>query len=128
MPDREIVDHVVDAGANEHTSETVRILVLDEEGPGGASHHYAFFDAQGDAGLLGQVMFQRGPVKVEGINGITNEALLATVVDRLRSFQRGPYACRDNAIALTHIETALLFLQKRTRERMRRGVEGKNEA
>jgi hypothetical protein len=37
---------------------------------------------------------------------------------------RGTYACKENACALTHLEEALMWLQKRTRDRMARGVEG----
>ena len=46
------------------------------------------------------------------------------LLDRLRSFQAGPYACKANACALTHIEEAQHWLQQRTIDRMRRGVEG----
>lgn len=42
----------------------------------------------------------------------------------MRSFQAGPYSNRANAIALTHMEEALMWLQQRTRERIKRGVEG----
>ena len=58
---------------------------------------------------------------------MTHEALLAIVADRLRSFQKGPYSCKANACALTHIEEAQHWLQQRTLERMRRGVEGTHE-
>jgi hypothetical protein len=50
--------------------------------------------------------------------------LLAIVIDRLRGFQSGDFKCRENTVALTHIETALMWLQKRTRDRSARGVEG----
>ena len=71
--------------------------------------------------------FQRGPIGENGLNGISHEALLAVVLDRLRGFQEGPYACRENAVAITKVEEALMWLHKRTLDRMRRGVEGKNE-
>ena len=48
--------------------------------------------------------------------------------DRLRSFQQGPFASRYNALALTHIEDAQNWLNRRTLERMRRGVEGTHKA
>src|SRR4030095_3387233 len=70
------------------------------------------------------ICFQNGPIQEAGVNGISQEALLAIVIDRLRSFQAGPYACRENALALTYIENGLMWLQKRTRERAARGVEG----
>jgi len=45
----------------------------------------------------------------------------------LRSFQAGPYACRENALALTKIEEAMHWLNHRTAERQARGVEGTSE-
>lgn len=61
-------------------------------------------------------------------NGVTNEALLAIVIDRLEGFQRGPFACEENADALGSCRDAMLFLRSRTLDRMERGVEGKAEA
>lgn len=49
---------------------------------------------------------------------------MAVVIDRLQGFQSGQYACRDNAIALTKLEEALMWLNKRTNDRIARGVEG----
>lgn len=72
------------------------------------------------------LIFQRGPIKEVGVNGLTNEALLAVVIDRLRGFQSGPFSCRENAIALTKLEEAQHWLQSRTRARVARGVEGTN--
>jgi len=104
---REITDHQCP------DCDNVRVLVLDGPGPGGAAHEYAIsvFDEQGEGYGYRRactIEFQRGPVAENGVNGITNEALLAVVIDRLRGFQRGPFACRENAVALTHVETALL--------------------
>ncbi|PZA14208.1 hypothetical protein, partial [Parazoarcus communis] len=73
------------------------------------------------------ILFQNGPINEAGVNGLTHEALLAIVADRLRSFQAGPFSCKANACALTHIEEAMHWLQQRTLERMRRGVEGTNQ-
>ena len=59
-----------------------------------------------------------------------NDILKIEVIDdpgaggALRSFQAGPFACKANACALTHIEEAQHWLQQRTIERLRRGVEG----
>jgi hypothetical protein len=65
-------------------------------------------------------------VKEFGVNGCHQEDLLAIVIDRLRSFQAGPFACRENALALTKIEEAMHWLNHRTSERKNRGVEGTN--
>ncbi len=114
---RQLTDHIVEGDSVNHQIE---LTVTDEPGAGGACHVYKLMWP--DGGNL--VTFQNGPIKESGVNGVTHEALLAVVIDRLRSFQAGPYSCRDNAVALTHIEEALMWLQRRTRERIKRGVEG----
>lgn len=126
---RTIDDHKVNPA-----NDRLEIRVLDEPGAGGASHAYliAGFDhgsnpsAGGDFDAAREtlIVFQNGPINEAGVNGVTQEALLAIVADRLRSFQAGQYACRENAIALTKIEEAQHWLQSRTRARMARGVEG----
>jgi len=104
-------------------NDTLQIAVVDDPGAGGAHHAY---DITGGAAVPTFIRFQNGPINEDGngVNGVTHEALLAIVADRLRSFQKGPYSCKANACALTHIEEAQHWLQQRTLERMRRGVEG----
>lgn len=58
-------------------------------------------------------------------NGTTNEEVLRVLSDRLHHLN-DKFPCRENAIALTHIESALLWLEKRTVDRKARGVEGKH--
>ena len=119
---RELVSHKVN-GLN----EALKILVVDEPGQGGACHQYRIeYAPNGDACNAQEVKFQNGPILEFGVNGISGEALLAIVEDRLLSFQAGPFACRENAVALTKIQEAMMWLQKRTLDRMRRGVEGTN--
>lgn len=91
----------------------------------GAYPIYVISSVNGQADTV--LQFQNGTIKDVGINGITNEALLAVVIDRLRDFQTGDYPCRENAIALTNIEHGLLWLQKRTTDRTLRGVEGEHK-
>jgi len=103
------------------TSE-LDIVVADELGPGGANHEYRIL-------VIGQepfceIRFQKGAINEVGLNGVTNESLLAVLIDRLKGFQSGQFSCRENAVALTKLEEALMWLQKRTRDRMARGVEG----
>lgn len=106
------------------------VHVADEPGQGGACHEYyissTFAKAHTPAGEFGYVRFQNGPIKEFGGNGCHQEDLLAIVIDRLRSFQAGEYACRENALALTKIEEAMHWLNHRTAERESRGVEGTN--
>ena len=58
-------------------------------------------------------------------DGTTNEEVIKMLMDRLNGLQ-AKFPCRENAIATTHLETALLWLEKRTAERTARGVEGKH--
>lgn len=108
-------------------NDMLNIAVLDAPGSGGANHEYEI-DLVGGApdsgGFKTLIHFQNGPILEAGFNGVSNEALLVILIDRMQGFQSGPYKSRDNACALTHLEEALMWLQKRTRERMARGVEG----
>ncbi len=70
------------------------------------------------------IHFQNGPVKEAGVNGLSNEALLAVVEDRLKGFQNGPLSCRENALALTKLQECLMWLHRRTQDRVARSVEG----
>ena len=134
---REIHDHKTNT-----TNDNLRIAVTDQPGAGGANHRYEVVGFQtetnasrapgGDVLPLGieiglVILFQNGPIPETGVNGVTQEVLIAIVIDRLRSFQAGPFSSKENAVALTHLETALLWLQKRTHDRVRRGVEGTHQ-
>jgi hypothetical protein len=124
---RELTDHIVNPA-----NDKISVQVTDEPGAGGANHRYeirGFSTETNPAYLEGSdaeavILFQNGPIPEAGVNGVTQEVLLAIVADRLRSFQKGPYSCKENACALTHIEEAMHWLQQRTLARMRRGVEG----
>ena len=122
---RTLTDHKLN-GLN----EDIHITAVDDPGQGGACHIYSIavgFNPGTDEGGSQErcrIEFQNGPVKENGVNGISQEALLAVVIDRLRSFQAGPYSCRENALALTNCEQSMMWLQKRTRDRLARGVEG----
>lgn len=104
------------------TEKYTKVVVMDEK-EFNTNHFYEVRSADGNE-LLGVVKFQKGPIKENGVNGIANEDLLNIVIDRLSSFQDSPYKCRENAIAITKIEEAVLWLRKRTMDRERRNVEG----
>ena len=113
------------------TSGYAEVRVLDEKGQGNANHEYKIYKTKkDDKGLsdgLCLVSFQNGPIKEFGVNGVTDEDLLAIVVDRLRGFQSGDFACGANQHALAHVENAFTALMNRTAERENRGVEGTNK-
>jgi hypothetical protein len=71
--------------------------------------------------------FQHGPIKEVGTNGITHEALIEVLIDRLEGFQSGGYACLENQQALDALQVAKSALRTRTKARVARGVEGTHE-
>ena len=129
---REITSHHVNPA-----NDKLTISVTDEPGMGGANHRYIVggFDLaanpsalkDGDLAPGTAIIFQNGSIAENGVNGVTQEVLLAIIIDRLQSFQKGPFACRENALALTKLEEAKHWLFSRTLERMGRGVEGTHE-
>jgi hypothetical protein len=88
-----------------------------------ANHVYQVMRSDG-SGKIQTVSFQKGAIKEHGVNGVMNEDLIAMVIDRLNSFQESPFKCRENALAITKLEEALLWLRHRTMARERRNVEG----
>lgn len=122
MPTRELSNHIVNPA-----NDRVRVIAMDEPGSGGANHHYRIIYKVGpnqDTETAVDIVFQNGPINVVGVNGLTHEALLAIIEDRLVGFQKGQYATRENALALTKLQECMHWLHARTLERMRRGVEG----
>ena len=111
------------------------VYAVDEKGPGNANHHYVIeccnrpADTQVKADMVGgHIIFQEGPRNEHlSTTGVLDVDLLEIVRDRLIGFQEGSFACRENAIALTHIEDALLWLNKRVQDRANRGVLGTNK-
>jgi hypothetical protein len=123
---RKLTQHIVEGD----TAPQLSIDVLDEPGQGGANHKYRISwsdDLSVKSMTVVHIPFQNGPIKEFGINGITQEALLVIVIDRLQSFQAGPFACESNQKALDYAMLSLSFLQDRTRDRIKRQVEGTNQ-
>lgn len=115
---------VVGIGSQEHT----RVDCLDEPALGSrACHEYEIQCLQDLNGTCATINFQNGPVKESGVNGCHNEDLIVIVLDRLKCFQSGDFKCRENALAITKLEEALHWLNHRTSDRKRRGVEGLNK-
>lgn len=101
----------------------------DEKGPGGGYHNYSIrpegFESQLE---LVHIEFQKGPRHdPDARHGVTDQDLLEIVRDRLTAFQKGDLPSRETACALTHIEEALMWLNKRAEDRAERGVLGTYE-
>ena len=118
------------------------VYATDEPGPGGANHTYIIcrndrkhsliatddglseIHTDPDA-ILATIQMQWGPRKnPESVHGVIDTDLIEIVRDRLKAFQAGPFACDENAHALSHIEEALLWMNKRVEDRIERNVLG----
>lgn len=124
---RELTGHQVNPA-----NDVLKIDVTDEPGSVGANHAYLItgFNTERNPSVAPAcwdrvlILFQNGPIAEAGVNGITHEALLAILIDRLECFQNGKFANDYNAAALNHLRSAQGVLLDRTRERMARNVEG----
>lgn len=69
-----------------------------------------------------------GSSELESVmRGTTNEEVLLVLIDRLYYFQN-KMPCRENALIITKLEEAAMWLDKRAMNRHSRGVLGKNVA
>ena len=111
------------------------VYALDDAGVGGANHKYLVIKAGSfnpmtegpnhEEDIVGHIVFQHGPRKLStSTHGVLDSDLLEIVLDRLKEFNKGEFATRENAIAITHIEEALLWMNKRVEDRAERGVLG----
>lgn len=103
-----------------------------DPGPGGAYHDYDIYPANQHPGAFGVAMacieFQKGPRKdPNSRHGVLDTDLLEIVRDRLTAFQSGPYACRENEMALYGVEMALMWMNRRVEDRIERNVLGTME-
>lgn len=114
---REIKTHYVEGKSVNHF---LRAVTDGSENAGGMPTEY-LLQYRGDKALV--LRFQNGDPRQE-VNGVTNEQLIATVIDRLECAQRGPFACADNKEALHDLQDALGRLMARTDRRIAAGTEG----
>lgn len=119
--------------------ENLNEVYAGEKGVGGASHDYMIVKAGcvevGEdtitvkpEDILEAIHFQEGARKDPNtIHGLTDQDLLEIVRDRLKGFQSGDMPTRETACALTHVEEALMWLNKRIEDRIERNVLGTYE-
>jgi len=122
---REIVSH-----RTNRVNERLRVEALDEPGPGGACCLYAVSwegdgEAEGDARETGAVVLTFHAGADDRPNGVTNEALLAVVMDRLEGFESGRQASHEGTVAKGLVRRALEIL--RTAEQRRRAAAGTDQ-
>ena len=72
------------------------------------------------------IQWQDGTIREVGRNGVQVAEALEVVLNQLKGYQT-QFPCKENAISITKIEEAILWQEKRTSDRIKRGVEGKHE-
>jgi hypothetical protein len=96
--------------------------LTDEQGnPEGGSYKSTGIEITWQNGPIGRGEDRKEP------NGTFVENVIDAAIKRIEFYQASKFKCRENAIALTQLETALLWLQKRTADREAREVEGTHE-
>jgi hypothetical protein len=70
---------------------------------------------------------QNGPIKDVGVNGCQIDTVISMAVVLLNSLNM-QHQCKENELALSHLESALKALKERKSDRESRGVEGTNQA
>lgn len=81
-----------------------------------------------------KIEWQNGPLGRDGSehprqqpNGAFVETMISATKQRIEFYQtadNGKFKCRENAMAITKLDEALLWLNKRTQDREERKVEG----
>lgn len=134
VPTEMITDEMREAGVDETTPLVTREEVVAEIG----EEAVAIMEAEGlrSEYMLGDFTPSNAPqfVKFYEKNedgtesyGTTLEEMLRVSLARLNDLQ-SRFGCRENAIAITKMEEALMWLNKRTENRIARGVEGQHVA
>lgn len=85
--------------------------------------------AGGETRSLGiSITWQNGPLgrgaDRKPPNGAFVEGVISAALGRLEFYQAGKFKCRENALAITKLQEALMWLDYRTRDREKREVEG----
>ena len=90
--------------------------------------------AGGDVVGIGlEIHWQDGPRRKDGQaemdapNGAFVEDVINAAITRMEFYQDSKYKCRENALAITKLEEALMWMGKRRQDRRDRGVEGMHQ-
>lgn len=98
------------------------VNVKDDQGrPAGGSVDGTGFHIDWQNGPLG-----RGEERIPP-NGAFVEDVIGAALQRIQHYQDSPFACRENALAITKLEEALHWLDSRTQRRVAQAVEGTHQ-
>ena len=82
-------------------------------------------DVKGVAPIV-KFTIQSDPISEVGVNGVQAVDMLEYAKCLFQSLNDA-FPCRENALTITKIEEAIHWQEARTKDRLRRAVEGKNE-
>lgn len=74
-----------------------------------------------------EIKWQEGNVPENGVNGATIEEVIEVARERIVELN-AKFPCRENSLAITKLEEATHWLEARTKDRIKRGVEGQEKA
>lgn len=122
-------DYIIVEAGDELTDKQIK-----GEGKSHASYNFFVKSVRGGEWSKSlNVRFHQGPLLEENpdgsvrqlpVQGVTNEAVLAMVLDRLEVFQKGKFACNQNQFAIERIKEAIDALKAREAERFKAGIVG----
>ena len=107
--------------------DKVRDYVDENGNPAGGNYYGRGIDIDWQDGPLATtVLDSEGlPHRLPEIqNGAFVEGVINAAIHRLAFYQRSQFACAENAEAIRHLSAAKAELNKRTKSREARGVEG----
>ena len=95
----------------------------------GINNYIKIENANDEKGVAPTVSFtiQSDPISEVGINGVQALDMLKYCKFLFESLNEA-FPCRENSLSLTKIEEAIHWQEARTKDRLKRKVEGKNEA
>jgi len=95
-----------------------------EVNPDCAHNHFILIDDTHN-GIAFEI--QNGPIKEHGVNGCQVDTLIhaaKTIIEGLNK----KFPCRENSVAITKLDESIMWLEKRTKDREKRNVEGTSQA
>jgi hypothetical protein len=71
------------------------------------------------------IKFQTGAIDKEGVNGCQVEDVISVLIEKLKSHQNGDFACPENSLAISNLQSAnyALRVRKERLEEKNRGSE-----
>ena len=88
-----------------------------EKAVGNAYREYIIRTKEDDPVELARIKFQKGARNEPGSE-------VGVIDSDLKLYQEGEFECTENAMALVHIETAIMWLNRRVEDRIKRDVIG----